>query len=884
MLARVNLLVVLSVAAQAATLNVPRDYARIQDAIEAAEPGDLVLVMPGTYLESLDFLGKAITVSGKSPEDSMIVAATVVDASQLGSAVQFVSGEDRNSLLSGLTLTGGSGAPCGEPGSTCGGGVYCEGSSPTLHGCRIVGNAALNPRGKGGGVYCAQCSPLLEHCQLLNNRSSYQGGAIYVKDCPLLELVDCTISGNSAGQDGGGIRAHGSSLRLTRCSITQNTSQNRGAGINCVRCPSVHLSYSNILSNESDRSGSAGGLYCSELDQLTLEHCRISDNAAGYVGGMVLSESVVDLNDCRISGNRATNGPLPNEGGGICSVNCELTVTHSAITDNYCETGAGAYCWGSAATFVRCTIANNVAERCGGGLYLTYSEFSRLEHCVIQGNFAVGGAAIYCYEESALSLEACTVAGNNSSGREAGSVSVTLSEASLKDCILWGNRPHELMVGYQGAEPLVSYCDVAGGYEGEGNIDVDPEFCNAHCEPLDFGLAADSPCRSAGSDGGVIGALPVLCEDPLSFYPATHRVPEEYESIASAVAASCPGDTVRIAPGTYSEHHLQLPSSGIVVTGWDPLDDAVVASTVIDGGGMDVIQFLRAAPYLTTQLSGVTVRGGGVGIGCRSTSPSIDHCVVEGNAGEWGGGLLCHEARPIISHTTIANNSASLDGGGLRVDSSSPQLIDCVIANNTAQGSGGGISCYDLSYPALERCVLVDNHAAGDGGACAIVHSSPSLTNCVIARNHAGLCGAGLSCEDASPKLTNCTLVENSATSGGGLCCQTWDDSPRLRNCIVWGNLPEQILEQNGAWPHVVFSDIQGGWRGEGNLDLNPLLFSARGFEYLLSPRSPCVDAGDPEIEDGLSDSDPRWPDRFPNLPRSDMGAYGGEANAGWLP
>ena len=85
--------------------------------------------------------------------------------------------------------------------------------------------------------------------------------------------------------------------------------------------------------------------------------------------------------------------------------------------------------------------------------------------------------------------------------------------------------------------------------------------------------------------------------------------------------------------------------------------------------------------------------------------------------------------------------------------------------------------------------------------------------------------------------------------------------------------------------PVFEYSDIEGGWAGQGNIDLDPRFvpFPFHGFDYLLNPNSPCIDAGDPSIEDRLSDCHPRWPDWYPNGARSDMGAYGGPGNVGWI-
>lgn len=75
-----------------------------------------------------------------------------------------------------------------------------------------------------------------------------------------------------------------------------------------------------------------------------------------------------------------------------------------------------------------------------------------------------------------------------------------------------------------------------------------------------------------------------------------------------------------------------------------------------------------------------------------------------------------------------------------------------------------------------------------------------------------------------------------------------------LNNCILWGNSSGQITLQDGATASITYSDVQGGWSGEGNIDADPLFADANGTDGIigteddnlrLSYGSPCIDAGD---------------------------------------
>ncbi|MFH2001034.1 MAG: hypothetical protein ABIK28_15235, partial [Planctomycetota bacterium] len=167
-----------SLAAFADTLHVPSlSYSTIQDAIDAAMPGDVVMVCPGTYVENISFLGKAITVvSSHGP------ACTVIDGSQplnpdFGSVVMFLNHEGLDSVLDGFTLTNGTGTyVVGYPSyNYCGGGIVCWMASPCIKNCRFFKNTAR----EGGGLYGDHCESLIINCIFEENHATDNGGGMY---------------------------------------------------------------------------------------------------------------------------------------------------------------------------------------------------------------------------------------------------------------------------------------------------------------------------------------------------------------------------------------------------------------------------------------------------------------------------------------------------------------------------------------------------------------------------------------------------------------------------------------------------------------------------------------------------------------------------------
>lgn len=97
------ILLALPISLLAVTINIPADYATIQAGIDNATDGDTVLVAPGTYVENLDYLGKAVAVIGSEGADSTTLLPN--DAYSSFILIKDVAG--LGSELSGFTITGG---------------------------------------------------------------------------------------------------------------------------------------------------------------------------------------------------------------------------------------------------------------------------------------------------------------------------------------------------------------------------------------------------------------------------------------------------------------------------------------------------------------------------------------------------------------------------------------------------------------------------------------------------------------------------------------------------------------------------------------------------------------------------------------------------------
>jgi parallel beta-helix repeat protein len=263
--------------------------------------------------------------------------------------------------------------------------------------------------------------------------------------------------------------------------------------------------------------------------------------------------------------------------------------------------------------------------------------------------------------------------------------------------------------------------------------------------------------------------------------------------------------------------------------------------------------------------------------------PRVEGCTFAGNSADIGGGMCNnHYSSPVVEGCTFSGNSATYDGGGMyNYDNCSPTVKGCTFSSNSAKLFGGGIRNY-YSSPMVEACTFNANSTTYGGGMYNH-YSSPTVEGCTFSRNWV-TSGGGMYNFNSNSTVKSCTFSRNSATWGGGM----WNDnsSPNVTNCILWADVQSEIL---GGIPIVTCSDVQGGWPGEGNINVDPCFADPNNGDYYLKSQaghwdansaswikddvtSPCIDAGDMSSPIGL--------EPFPNGGIINMGAYGGTAEA----
>ena len=127
-----------------------------------------------------------------------------------------------------------------------------------------------------------------------------------------------------------------------------------------------------------------------------------------------------------------------------------------------------------------------------------------------------------------------------------------------------------------------------------------------------------------------------------------------------------------------------------------------------------------------------------------------------------------------------------------------------------------------------------------------------TLERVVVVNNESGSYVGGIGIDGIPATLDNLTVSGNVCSGGffgnGGAISIDNGGVAEIRNSIIWDNSGDEIWAFDGT-AYAEYSNIQGGWDGEGNITSNPLFNNVSDGDYTLSSNSPCIDAGTSDLD-----------------------------------
>ncbi len=856
-------------------VNIPGDFPTIQEAINNACTGAEIVVAAGTYSESINFHGKAITLRSSDPTDPDVVAATIIDATgiqDLGDGVPVVrciSGETAATVLDGFTITGGTGDTTAFAGQSVGGGMYNNGSSPTVTNCTFSDSSADH----GGGMYnYNSSSPVLTNCTFSENTADSTGGGMF-NDKSIPTLTNCKFRNNTSSF-GGGLFNDSSSPTLTNCTFGGNTAFFSGGG---VYNDSSNPTLTNCLFSGNTSIDYAGGMFNYDSSP-TLTNCTLSRNAAQYGSGMTnLFFSSPILTNCILWDDS------PDEIFNFDSSN-KPVISYSDI-----EGSGGSTEWDQllgldgggniddTPLFVDSLGLDNLAGTDDDNLRLMLDSpaINRGFDPAIPFNVTTdldGAPRIVCNRVDMGAYEHQTPL------LPVHNITTDAFYCTIQECIDVATSNQECVVPpgqYDEAIDLLGKAITVRSSKGAAATIIDatnvPDFGKGvsvvRCVNFETtatvldgftitGGTGDTTTAFSFSVGGgmfIDSSSPTVSNCTITRNTAGHGGGMYNQFSSSPTVTNC----------TFSKNIVTRDGGGMYNTrsSSPKLANCTFSENKADDDGGGMYNGFSSNPIMSYCVFNENMAPSGGGMYNDGSIPTLTNCMFSCNSANNGSGMYNSFASPNVTKCSFNENVAAITGGGMfNIANSSPMVTYCTFNSNSANAGGGGGMSNNRSSPSVSNCMFSGNTAAGGGGGMGIFLSSMIVSNCVFSGNTA-MGGGGITNSFSSSTITNCTFSRNTAIGGGGIFSE--DSNSTVDNCILWGNIDSSGLIESAQIRKVNsttdtnYSVVQGGWSGMGGtgvISADPRFIDPLGLDGIagtddddlrLSAGSPCIDAGD---------------------------------------
>ena len=310
----------------------------------------------------------------------------------------------------------------------------------------------------------------------------------------------------------------------------------------------------------------------------------------------------------------------------------------------------------------------------------------------------------------------------------------------------------------------------------------------------------------------------------------TINVPNDYSTIQEAIDASSDGDTIMVSPGIFYENDITFNGKEIVLLSSEGLEN-----TIIDGSDNGRIFDITQGESFDTQIIGFTIQNGNhsTGSAIRIINDSyltVKNCIIQNNSApgiwtraavtigqEYNNATRTPAGAKFIS-TSFINNSGYYGAAVFNEESGeqSSEFIECIFDSNNGFH---GAAIHGTRNSIIRNCIFIDNYSSGPSNA--------------IIQNEGG-----------NPEIINSIFYNNQSY----VLARNSSLPTQIINCVSTNNHGFiNLSETDVNLIQVSYSNIEGGYEGEGNIDIDPLFVNAEIDDFSLQEGSPCIDAGNPD-------------------------------------